>query len=205
VNRKIGQAIALDVPRAEECGVDGAPAFSSDDVLVAWTTRCGNGRVFTIGGTLVSSFFLPGQPSGIAFNSAGTQLAVSSWSGAVVVLNPRRGKRDLSLPTASSGVSSIEYSPDGRYLVTTLLNESAEIWDATSTQHQLLRVDQGSVPILAAPAFVDEGSDFATGDGAGTVKIWAECPACGDAPQLLQAARSRVLSQLTPPERAAEK
>jgi WD40 repeat protein len=176
----------------------------SDGSLVAWTTRCGYGRVFTVGGSPVSSFFVQGQPSGVAFNPAGTQLAVSSWSGAVAVFNPHTGQREFSLPTASSGVSSVTYSPDRKFLITTLLNESAEIWDAASAQHQLLRVDQDSAPILAAPAFDAGGSYFATGDAAGAVEIWAECPACGDPRLLLRTARSQVLSQLTPLEQAAK-
>jgi hypothetical protein len=54
------------------------------------------------------------------------------------------------------------------------------------------------------PAFEAGESEFATGDTAGTVKIWAECPACGDPSELLSLAREQVVSQLTPLERLAE-
>jgi WD40 repeat protein len=196
-----GHAIALSVPGAEQCGLDGAPEFSENDALVAWATRCGNVAVFTVEGKAVASFTAQGQPSAVAFNPAGTALAVSSWSGAVGIWNVRTGRRMFSLPNAPSGVSSIAYSRDGRYIVTTLLNDSAQVWDATSGQ--LARVDESSAPTLIAPVFDDEG-DFATGDSTGTVKIWAECPDCEDARLLVGLAHRRVVSQLTPLERAAE-
>jgi len=146
----------------------------------------------------------PGEPSGVAFNPAGTQLAVSSWSGAVGVWNPRTGRPEYSLPSASSGVTSVTYSPDGRYLVTTVLDGSAEVWGADGQlQAQLQRVDQNSA-LLIAPAFDAGGSSFATGDTAGTVKIWPECPACGDRTLLVHLARGQIVSQLTPLEQAAK-
>lgn len=121
----VGQAVAFNVQGAEECGTDGAPAFSADDSLVAWATACGNVAVFRLTGSgapaSVATFTAPGRPSALAFNPAGTQLAVSSSIGAVTIFNPRTGDRLRSLPTAAAGVTSIAYSPDGRYLVTTLL------------------------------------------------------------------------------------
>jgi WD40 repeat protein len=97
------------------------------------------------------------------------------------------------------------YSPDGRYLVTTLLDESAQIWGADGPlRGQLQRVDENAAPLLIAPAFDTGGGDFATGDSAGTVKIWAECPACGDPSLLIKMAKDRVVTQLTPLEQAAK-
>jgi WD40 repeat protein len=192
VSPATGQAVAVQVPGAEQCGADGPPAFSPNDSLVAWATRCGDVAVFKVeNGQLVSSFTAPGEPSDVAFNPAGTQLAVSSWSGAVGIYAARNGTLEFSLPTASSGVSSVVYSPDGRYLVTTLLNESVQVFGSSGEQHQLLRVDQDSAPGLVAPVFTGEG-DFASGDAAGTVKLWAECPECGDTAALLALARSRT-------------
>jgi WD40 repeat protein len=213
VSLKTGLAVALSVQGAEQCGVDGAPAFSSNDSLVAWATVCGDVAVFRLSGeslgepvgTPVSSFQVQGAPSGVAFNPAGTQLAVSNSSGAVVVFDPLTHRQEFALPTASSGVTSVAYSPDGRYLVTTLLDESAQIWGADGPLHgDLQRVDQNAAPLLIAPAFDAGGGDFATGDSAGTVKIWAECPACGDPGLLMKIAKGRVVAQLTPLEQGAK-
>ena len=49
-----------------------------------------------------------------------------------MVWNARTARRQFSLPTASSGIDSVAYSSDGRYLVTTLLNDSLEVWNAKS-------------------------------------------------------------------------
>jgi len=209
---KTGLAAALTVTNAESCGVDRAPAFSAQGSLVAWATGCGNVAVFRLsgGGTgapvgePVTTFLAPGESPDIAFNPAATQLAVTSSSGAVTVFNPLTGKREFSLPTAASDVTSVAYSPDGRYLVTTLLDGSAEIWSSNGPlQGQLQRVDQDGEALLTEPAF-DAGGDFATGDADGKVEIWQECPACGDSSALLRLGRSHVVSQLTPLEHLAK-
>jgi WD40 repeat protein len=209
---KTGLAAALTVTNAESCGVDRAPAFSAQGSLVAWATGCGNVAVFRLsgGGTgapvgePVTTFLAPGESPDIAFNPAATQLAVTSSSGAVTVFNPLTGKREFSLPTAASDLTSVAYSPDGRYLVTTLLDGSAEIWSSNGPlQGQLQRVDQDGEALLTEPAF-DAGGDFATGDADGKVEIWQECPACGDSSALLRLGRSHVVSQLTPLEHLAK-
>ena len=55
-----------------------------------------------------------------------------------------------------------------------------------------------------APVFGTKGSIFATGDASGTVKIWDECPACGDPALLVRLGKDQVVSQLTPLERLAD-
>lgn len=202
VSLKTGQELAVNVPGAEQCGADGPPAFSADDSLVAWATRCGDVAVFrTVTGQQVSSFKVAGTPSGVAFNPAGSLLAVSTSNGALGTYSVLTGAHELSFPTASTGVSAIAYSPDGRYLVTTLLDNEAQVFDAATGQ--LERVDQDSSPMLVTPAFAANG-EFATGDAAGSVEVWAECPACANAPLLMQDARSQVVSGLTPLEQAAK-
>ena len=134
--------------------------------------------VFSVKGPQLLTFTVQGQPSDLAFNPTGTRLAVSTWGGAVTIWNLRTAKSVFSLPTAPSGVSYLAYSQDGKYIVTVLLNETAQVSNATSGQ--LLRIDQTSAPMTIAPVFSSTGSTFATGDAAGTVKIWDECPACGD-------------------------
>jgi WD40 repeat protein len=213
VSLKTGLAAAFDVPGAEQCGTDGAPAFSSDGLMLAWATYCGNVAVFDLSGLtsgepagqLVSppSFFVQGQPSGVAFNPGATQIAISTWSGNAGVYDPRTGQRDFSLATSSSGVTSVAYAPEGDYLVTTLLNGPAEVWAADGPlQGQLQRIDQSQAPLVITPAF--SLGDFATGDTTGTVKIWVECPACGNARALISAARSQIVTQLTPIEQLAK-
>jgi len=214
VSLKTKLAVAFNVPGAEQCGTDGSPTFSSNGRMLAWATYCGNVAVFDLSGLTVgqpagqlvspTSFFVQGQPSGVAFNAAATRLAISTWSGAAGVYDPFSGRQEFSLATSSSGVTSVAYAPDGHYLVTTLLDGPAEVWGADGRlQGQLERLDQSEVPLVTVPAFDAEG-DFATGDTAGTVKIWAECPACGDAGALLNLARRQVVSQLTPLEQLAK-
>ncbi len=203
VDLATGTEEAFVVAGAEQCGIDGAPAFSADDSLVAWATRCGSVGVFRLSGAPVSSFSVAGQPSGLAFNSSGSSLAVSNWDGAVDVFDPRTGTEVLSLPTAPSSVTAVAFSNDDRYIVTTLDNQSVEVFGAASGE--LDRIDLDPSRLLAGPAFDAGGSDFATADASGTVKIWSECPACGDAPMLERLARSQVVTELTPMEQAAEK
>ena len=69
----------------------------------------------------------------------------------------------------------------------------------------LEQIDQDSAPLLVAPAFAAGTMTFATGDTAGTVKIWKECPACGNPTLLLTDGRRQLVSGLTPLEQAAER
>ncbi len=58
VSLKTGLAVALAVQGAEQCGVDGPPAFSWDGTLVAWATDCGDVAVFRLTGESA------GEPAG---------------------------------------------------------------------------------------------------------------------------------------------
>jgi len=214
VSLKTHLAVAFQVTGAEQCGTDGPPAFSEGGALIAWATACGDVAVFRLSGESrgepegkpVASFPAQGRPSGVAFNPAGTELAVSSLNGAVTVFNPLTGQREISLPTVSSEVTSVAYSSDGHYLATTLLNGSTEVWGAVGPMSgELERIDQDSAPLLVAPAFAVGTIAFATGDTTGTVKIWPECPACGDPNLLLTDGRRQLVSGLTPLEQVAER
>jgi WD40 repeat protein len=199
-----GEAVALSVSaEAEQCGLNGAPAFSANDAFVAWATRCGNVGVFRVTGAQVASFSAPGEPSGVAFSADGEQLAVSSWGGGVGVWDLHTERQEFSLLTGSIGVTSVVYSPDGRFLISTLLDESAQVWNVWMDKTpQLQRVDRNSA-LLITPAFQPVGTEFATGDAAGSIKIWPECPACGDPAALLRLARRAMVTELTPLELAA--
>ena len=72
VNLATGVATPL-AAGGEQCGEDGRPVFSGDDSLVAWATRCGTVAVFSVKGPQLLSFTVEGQPSGVAFNRAGTE------------------------------------------------------------------------------------------------------------------------------------
>jgi hypothetical protein len=88
--------------------------------------------------------------------------------------------------------------------VTALLNGSTDVWGPEGPLNgDLERIDQDSASLLVVPAFAAGTMTFATGDTGGTVKLWEECPACGDPSLLLTNGRRQRVRDLTPFERLA--
>ena len=74
-----------------------------------------------------------------------------------------------SLPLTS--VITVNFSPDGRQIVTASLDNTAQIWDAgTGELRRLIRARQQEV---YAVAYHPEGKVLASAGTDGTVKIWA--------------------------------
>ena len=107
----------------EQCGEDGAPAFSANDCLRRLGDALWRRRGLPPDGSPSCLLLHSGTTIERRVQPGGHTARVSSWSGAVVVFNPLTGNESSPYRPRSSGVASVAYSPDGRYLVTTLLDE----------------------------------------------------------------------------------
>ena len=185
------------------CPGGGGVAISLDNRLVATHTFTGQvciGKASTA--TPFEHFDAPGQLSSLAFDPAGTRLALGSWNDTVTVLDVATDKLVLELVGHTRGVSGLAYSPDGRYIATTSTDNSMRIWDPTTGQ--LLQVDHDEFG-TGSPAFSADSQLVAESNGDAQIRVWAVCPHCQDPVALLAASRSSVISPLTPLELAETK
>ncbi|MDR1257635.1 MAG: caspase family protein [Spirochaetaceae bacterium] len=85
---------------------------------------------------------------------------------------PQTAQRSELLRTLghSSFVNSAAYSPDGRRIVSALLNWTVEIWDAESGQ--LIRTLSGHGYPIGSAAYSPDGRCIVSASHDGTVKIW---------------------------------
>ena len=177
-----------------------SPAISSNDRLVAVYSFCGQvsvGRIKTA--KPFEAFDQHGQLSHIAFDPAGDRLALGSWDSTVTVLNVATDKPELELVGDTRGVEGVTYSPDGRYIATTSVDDTMRVWNATTGQ--LMQVDHDETA-PGSPSFNPDGQILAETNNDNQIRLWAVCPDCGDPAALLSVSRSSVVSPLTPLERA---
>ena len=92
---------------------------------------------------------------------------------------------------------------DGKYIVTVLLNETAQVSNATSGQLLRIAPDLGTDDHRSG--FQLHGQHLRDPEmPQEPVKIWDECPAGGDPALLVRLGKRQVVSQLTPLERLAK-
>jgi WD40 repeat protein/class 3 adenylate cyclase len=107
------------------------------------------------------------------------------------------GRPVAELPHAGP-VFDVSFSPDRRFLVTAS-GDAPTIWDLESLRPlvQLFGHTGGVITIDFSP----DGSSILSGGEDRSIRIW-RCEVCAPIEQVLRLARSRVLRELTPAERA---
>ena len=70
---------------------------------------------------------------------------------------------------------SVDFSPDGRRIVTGSQDHTAKVWDAASGQELLTLI--GHKEWIIAVAFSQDGQRIVTGSADGTAKVWAAASA----------------------------
>ena len=145
-------------------------AVTGDGRRIALSTRTG------IIMDAVSGHPAPGKSGwslGIAFNPTGDRLAIGDIKGRVNILDVGNGSVILSLTGHNSGVRSVAFSPDGRFLATGSYDHTAGIWNAASGARIATISFPTSVNVVA---FSPDGKYLATGcDGPvfdGALRLW---------------------------------
>ena len=147
---------------------------------------------------------LPSEVVSVAWSPAGNRVAVSdrSDSGAARVFNVDTGQIVAELRGHRGEVRSVSFSPDGRWLVTAGLDETARVWEAATGRGvaQLL----GHRGPLVSAAFASDGRHVLTASTDGTALVH-DCAACGSLSQLERMVGDHVSAgrRLTTAERQA--
>ena len=168
--------------------------YNSDASLIALAKADGRVSVLdTLTHSQVFTSTLENEPSALAFHPDGSQLAVSTLKGAVVVLDVQSRKTHLTFPTQPTAVQALAFSPDGSLLATGSADGLVSLWDISSGRKKLDVVRQDfAVTFLA---FTSEGDRLISGSQDGITRLTAI-----HAEDILALAWQRVKRSFTPQE-----
>jgi WD40 repeat protein len=124
-------------------------------------------------------------------------VAVGHVDGAARVFEVATGRLVAELPH-SGPVFDVGFSPDGRFLVTAS-SDSPTIWDLES-QRPLVELFGHRAGVFAVD-FSPDGASILSAGADQTIRIW-RCEVCAPIDEVLRVARTRMLRELTPAERA---
>jgi len=176
-------------------------AISDDDRLEAVSSFCGVLRVGHTGSRRPFETFDEHEKIGgrIAFNPAGTRLALVAWDSSATVMSVATDKRTLELLGHTRFVNDVTYSPVGDLMATTSFDTTMRIWNASTGQ--LLQIDHDN-SFTSVPLFSPDGRYVVEVNIDQLLHVWPSCPDCQDPSALLAASRSSVVPHLTTAERA---
>ncbi|HEX6131314.1 MAG TPA: AAA family ATPase, partial [Actinomycetota bacterium] len=152
-------------------GVVRVPSFSPDgSLLAAPFADEGVVRVWNIETReLVQELRGLGPEESTAFSADGRRLAVTSWTGAVVVVDVTSGDRVVELD-AGNDVLDVDWSPDGRWIATGDRGGIVRIWDARSFEGR--RRLFGHTDEVTTVDWSPDSSRIVTGGADGFAKVW---------------------------------
>jgi WD40 repeat protein len=116
---------------------------------------------------------------GFALSNDSQRLAAGSADGSLRIwLLPKPGDSPLRLRGHTEQVSGVAFSPDGRMLATTSLDNSVIFWRVSDGE--MIETLRTGAEVQQAPAFGRDNRRLYTGDNQGNLYVWQVAP--GDVP-----------------------
>jgi len=146
-------------------------AFAPDGDTFAFATR--EPLVFIYDATtrtLRKTMAARAQPAEVVFNPDGTRLAVSHWSGVVVIYDPATGTEIAALTNHTTWVASLAFSRTDLILATSSADETIRWWD-TRTWKETTSL-KGHLSLVDCVSVSPDGRWLASGSKDRSVRIW---------------------------------
>ena len=110
-----------------------------------------------------------GGVNDLRFSPDSTQLAVASSCG-IWIYNAHTGKELDFLTGPMEGIKSIDFSPDGKIIVSGSKDGTVRLWDTTTGKH--LRTLREHLWDVNSVCFSPDGKMIASGSVYGTLRLW---------------------------------
>jgi WD40 repeat protein len=151
-----------------------AAAFSPDGTLVVTARDNGVASVWNVKtGRRVAFRQMSGAVTSIGFDrSEGRSLRVVTGAadGSAEVWRVSTGKTLVSLRGHADQVSSVAFSPNGRWIATASADQTVAVWNAATGRMQAVLLGHGDA--VEAAAFSSDGRWIATASDDGTARLW---------------------------------
>jgi WD40 repeat protein len=150
------------------------PSFSPDGSLVAAAWPFDDEvRVFDVAtGDLVHLLGLPG-PFTTSFSPDGKRLGIAIAGpdrSEAVVVDVGTGNKVFTLRGQEFGVNDVDWSPDGRWIATSAIDETVRIWDGGTGKPRYTLF--GHAAAVTNADWSPDSSRLVTGSDDGTAKVW---------------------------------
>ncbi|WP_129627962.1 PQQ-binding-like beta-propeller repeat protein [Candidatus Oscillochloris fontis] len=120
--------------------------------------------------TMLYSIEIPILIATIAYHPQGTEIAVGSIDGTILLITPQSGTINQRLEGHSDQVNRIAYSPDGQRLVSASRDGSLSIWDCTDGS-EIINLPTTNSDEVTVVAFSPAGSMIASVAN-GEISLW---------------------------------
>ena len=114
-----------------------------------------------------------GSVYSLAFNPAGTTLAVATNNDKIALITTRQFIVASTLTDHTDAVTAVAFSPDGRLLASGSDDRTARLWNVSDPAHPaIVAVLAGHTAAVTSVAFSHDGRLLATGSADHTVRLW---------------------------------
>jgi WD40 repeat protein len=137
-------------------------AVSADGTAFATASYDGSARVFDVRGTLLETYAVDTERlSAIAFSPDGNELAVSNGFGRLFFVDRRSGEKSAPFAAHPTWIQDIQYSADGKRLVTAgRQDHQVRVWERAGLK-QVLNLSQHTNNVQRA-SFSTDGNRLTT-------------------------------------------